>query len=96
MYLGVSLLPLTLFYLAAIVLRFRATLPLMIGSIFYSQISSPLLLRWYGYTSSIQHYSHEPVRAVMDICITYLSIWNLDFFRMVYSPLCLHPNASTL
>ena len=27
---------------------------------------------------------------------TYLSIWNLDFFRMVYSPFCLHSCASGL
>ena len=96
-YLAVSLLPTTLFFLAAVVLRFRATSPLMIGFIFYCQIlSSPLLLRRFGYASFIEQYSHKSYGIVMDICIAYLSIWNLDFFRMVYSPFCLHPNASTL
>ena len=28
--------------------------------------------------------------------MSFLSIWNLDFFRLLYSPFCLHPNASTL
>ena len=28
--------------------------------------------------------------------ISCLSIWNLDFFRDLYSPFCLHPSASTL
>ena len=26
----------------------------------------------------------------------FLSIWNLDFFRLVYTPFCLHPKTSTL
>ena len=30
------------------------------------------------------------------IYFSLISIWNLDFFRTVYPPFCLHPNASTL
>ena len=41
-------------------------------------------------------YSENGLGIVLGFYITYLSIWNLDFFRMVYSPFCLYPHASTL
>ena len=95
-YLAVSLLPTTLFFLVAVAFRFRATSPLMIGFILCSQIlTSPPVLRQVSFATFKEHY-YEYLEIVIGFYISTHGIWNLDFFRMVYSPFCLHPNASTL
>ena len=97
-YLTVSLLPTTLFFLATMILRFRATSPNLNGFIIFCQIlSSPVILRRGNQLYMYRHtpyYVHE--RVIVDIYLSYISIWNLDFFRLVYPPFCLHPNATTL
>ena len=30
------------------------------------------------------------------VILLLFGIWNLDFFRLIYTPFCLHPNATTL
>ena len=97
-YLTVSLLPTTVFFLGAVALRLRATAPHMNGFILFCQIlTSPPILREIGDDYYKHHqYTHSYIGIASDIYISYLSIWNLDFFRLVYTPFCLHPNASTL
>ena len=69
----------------------------MNGFILFCQIlASPPILRELGETYYIHHYAHTSVGILGDIYFSYLSIWNLDFFRMAYSPFCLHPTSSTL
>ena len=97
--LTVSLLPTTMFFLGAVALRLRTAVPHMNGFILFCQIlTSPLILRQLGETYYLQHSSHSYmyVGILGDVYTSYLSIWNLDFFRMVHSPFCLHPNTSTL
>ena len=97
-YLTMSLLPTTVFFLGAVTLRLRATAPHMNGFILFCQIlASPPILREAGETYYKHHqYTHSYIGIASDIYISYLSIWNLDFFRLVYTPFFLHPNASTL
>ena len=38
----------------------------------------------------------EPVGYAIQAITAYFGIWNLDFFRLLYTPFCLHPNATTL
>ena len=96
-YLAVSLLPTTLFFIGTVTLRLRATSPNMNGFILLCQIiGSPPVLRLVGNRLYKHNYSPSYVGAVLDVYVSYLSIWNLDFFRTVYSPFCLHPNATTL
>ena len=95
MYLAVSLLPTTAFFICALVFRFRATSPLLNGYILFCQLlMSPPGLRLVAY------YNYERqsklVTIICDIYSACLSIWNLDFFRMAYTPFCLHPNASMM
>ena len=95
-YLAVSLLPLTAFFLAVLVLRFRATSPQLNGYILICQlITSPLVLRqlderhfWNALPASSKH--------LVDTYISFMSIWNLDFFKEFYTPFCLHPHTSML
>ena len=100
-YLAVSLLPTTAFFTGALVFRFRATSPLLNGYILVCQIlTSPPVLRLVAfreYTSPFHNtlvYIHEA--SFVSIYSSCFSIWNLDFFRLVYIPFCLHPNTSTL
>ena len=102
-YLVVSLLPTTAFFIAALVFRFRATSPLLNGYILFCQIvTSPPIQRLVAYSIHSIHERHSNVhvahetRIVTYIYFAFLSIWNLDFFRLAYTPFCLHPNATTL
>ena len=93
-YLAVSLLPTTVFFIGALVFRFRATSPLLNGYILFCQIAtSPPILRLLVYRD---YERHHVVHILPYIYFAFLSIWNLDFFRLVYTPFCLHPNTSTL
>ena len=93
-YLAVSLLPTTAFFTGALVFRFRPMSPLLNGYILACQImSSPPIQRLVAYRDS--HNVNETI-LFYKIYIGCLSIWNLDFFRLAYTPFCLHPDASTL
>ena len=96
-YLAVSLLPTTLFFLVTVALRFRATSPHLTGYIVFCQLmASPPILRYLA-SSNFRHLSsHNSVEVALKLLTSFLSIWNLDFFRMVYSPFCLQHGASTL
>jgi len=92
-YLAVSLLPTTLFFLGTVVIKFRATSPLMNGYIMFCQIiTSPTILRRVR-EYNIFH-SHKDIGIYMYFSL--FSIWNLDFFRPIYPPFCLYPNTTTL
>ena len=96
-YLAVSLLPTTLFFLGIMILRFRATSPNLNGFILFCQIvSSPAILIRFGNKFYMRRYAPEYIYVFGEVYISYVSIWNLDFFRLVYPPFCLHPNATTL
>ena len=86
-YLAISLLPTTLLYIAIITFRFRATSPYLNGYLMFAQIiTSPLLLRHRIFNLKKKYAA----------LTTFFSLWNLDFFRGVYAPFCLHPKATTL
>ena len=93
-YLAVSLLPTTLFFVGVGVIKFRATSPHMSGYIMLCQIvASPSILR--RVQESAFTHPHEQSTSTATY-FSLISIWNLDFFRMVYPPFCLNPNATIL
>ena len=93
-YLAVSVLPTTLFFVGVVVIKFRATSPLMSGYIMLCQIvASPSILR--RVQESAFPHPHEQTTSTATY-FSLISIWNLDFFRMVYPPFCLNPNATIL
>ena len=92
-YLAVSLLPTTAFFIGLLVFRFRATSPLLNGYILFCQIiTSPPIMRLVVYADRNKIY----IQTLLHIYFGFLSIWNLDFFRLTYTPFCLHSNTSTL
>ena len=95
-YLAVSLLPTTLFFFGTVLIKFQATSPLMNGYIMFCQIvASPIILRHVAEDYLI-HPHEQSINTGIHVYMSFLSIWNLDFFRMLYPPFCLHPNTSTL
>ena len=84
-YMAVSLLPLTAFFVLVIIFRISATSPTLHGFILCIQIIlCPANLR----VMSFQKLAHD--------FLELYTIWNLDLFRLVYTPFCLHPDTSTL
>ena len=96
-YLAVAFLPLTVFCVIVIVFRVSATSGSMSAFILVSQISStPAIVR----SSNIPTYCYKTHHILKCYTAKILSslhgIWNLDFFRVVYEPFCLHPSMTTL
>ena len=98
-YIVITYLPLTVFFLAVIIFQFNALSPSINSFILVCQIlSCPAV------NSLISVYVHfldndDPnnyLKAIIQTLPTIYGVWNLDFFRMVYKPFCLHPSMSIL
>ena len=96
-YLAVSLLPTTIFFLTVTTVRFRAPSSILHGYILFSQVlTSPPIVRRLSEFIHKSHSENTPLGYSLKVLSAYFGIWNLDFFRLFYSPFCLYPNASTL
>jgi hypothetical protein len=93
-YLTVAFVPLTLFTLCVIVLQIKATSPYLFSYIFFVQtIALTVNVRL---VQMLLETGKIDSKGVVKFGITLASLWNLDFFRMYYSPFCLHPSLNTL
>ena len=89
-YICVAFLPLTVFYFVVIIFKISITSGDMVGYILLCQLStSPMSLR-----SVLNQGANQ--KASVYVLITFLSVWNLDYFRSVYSPFCIKQSMSTL
>ena len=92
-YLAAAFLPLTLFFFVVIIFRVSVTVGLLDVFILFSQFMSfPALMHPLSFRHWKQHYV---TLAVFSLASMY-GIWNLDFFRLLYPPFCMHPKMSTL
>ena len=86
-YLAVTFLPLTLFYIVIAVFKISILTGDFVGYVLACQILTSQVT--IGNTSRVDHFftysSH-----------IFFEIWNLDFFRPLYSPFCIHPDMTTL
>ena len=83
-YLAVAYLPLTAFYIFVIIFKVSVTSGLMVGYILSSQLATmPTLVR--VMTLDANH----PLAM-------WFTLWNLDTFRLITPPFCLHPKATIL
>ena len=90
-----AFLPLTLFYIMVIMFRISVTSSTLNAFVVVNQlIASPPVIR-HLYTTNLvsdpYHVSYFTQFSV-DLIITILAIWNLDFFRSFYRPICLYPD----
>ena len=81
-----------MFCILICVLHISATSAYLHGFIFFSQIvTMPNIIRLVENTEGYKRASSS-LRLVEQLYISLMSIWNLDMFRVVYKPFCIHPN----
>ena len=91
-YIAVAYIPLTLFYFIVIIFRISATSGSMIGYVTVSQmLATYSLVKLYLTQTEVQS-----EQIFLSIISMLYSIWNLDFFRSLYPPFCLHPKLTAL
>ena len=93
-YLAVAFLPLAVFCVIVITFRVSATSGSMNAFVLVSQVSStPAILR----SVNIPTHCYKAIQCyISQIFISAYGIWNLDYFRLLYEPFCLHPSMTTL
>ena len=88
-----AFLPLTMFCLVVILFRISVTSGVLDVFILFSHmISLPAYIRLLVSTYHQSSHSRLPVSLFLSLH----GIWNLDFFRIMYSPFCIHPKVTTL
>ena len=96
-YTAVSLLPLTAFFVFVVTFRIRATSPTLHGFILFSQlITCSSNMRNLEITLPLKKKVSPVQRHLVQALVSFCGVWNLDFFRLVYTPFCLHPQATNL
>ena len=98
-FIAAAFLPLKIFYLLVTLFRISATSSALNGYVLVSQlVATPTILRHtYSFNHVISH-SHSisyESQHLIDSAIAMYAVWNLDFFRSFYNPICLHPSSYT-
>ena len=89
-----AFLPLTLFYIIVITFRISATSPTLNAFVMVNQIVAipPIVRKFYTVNQYTLTTPHHVYHDAGDFIIAVIAIWNLDFFRSFYGPICLHPD----
>ena len=92
-YLAVAFVPLTIFCTFVVVFHISPTSPYLHGFIFFSHIwGMPVAVR----LVIISQEYYRVSGSMQSLFLTPIGIWNLDFFRLVYEPFCIHPKITFL
>ena len=87
-YLATAFLPLTLFYIVIVVFKISILTGDLVAYVSACQIAtSPISM---GSIYGGRRYF------MFDVLLSFFQVWNLDFFRLQYSPFCIHPDMTTL
>ena len=90
-YVAVAFLPLTIFYLGAVIFKLSVTSGNMVAYVLVCQIACvPATQRYL----LLNFEKHDFLGTKLLIAL--YSMWNLDFFRSLHRPFCIHPKMSTL
>ena len=93
-YIAVAYVPLTAFFLMVTVFHISAPSPSMNVFVLISQLATaPVQMR---ILTDLLNYNKQYLQNAVQWGVSLYSIWNLDFFRLVYSPFAVHPSISTL
>ena len=92
-YIAVAYLPLTIFYLIIITFKISANSGLLVGCVTLSQMMATYSLVQLYLANDDQNITTS---FLIKMIAGLYSICNLDFFRSIYPPFCLHPNMSAL
>ena len=94
-FIAAAFLPLTIFYILIIMFRISVHSSSLNGFILVSQfIAIPPMIRYIYDGNQINPYFYVSysTQFLVDLFIAVYAVWNLDFFRSFYKPICLHPN----
>ena len=94
-FITVAFFPLTVFYILVIIFRISATSSTLNGYVLTSQMATiPTMIQFVYTGNEIHIHDRESYSAKTGVAtaIAVYAIWNLDFFRSFYSPICLHPH----
>ena len=93
-YIAVAYGPLTIFCLVVTVFHISAPSPSMSAFVLVSQLTTaPVQMR---ILTDLLSHNHISLLVSAHTLISFYGVWNLDFFRLVYSPFSLNPSLSTL
>ena len=93
LYILVAYGPLTIFLVIIVLFSISVNSAPLHGWIFVSQIMAcSFYVRVVTRMAELHHIDQYSYK----IFATFYGIWNLDFFRTIYTPFCLHPNLTTL
>ena len=98
-YLLIAFLPVTIFFITALIFRLNVMSTSINSFLFVCQtIGSSTVMRVVAdyCNSESETYRIPLLPPFLKALSSFYGIWNLDFFRMVYEPFCLHPNLSIL
>ena len=96
-YIAVAFFPLTVFYVIVVVFRISVTTPKLRCLILIFQILvMPGHLRYLYTLQKTYIQSYKTASKLAETVLTVFTLWNLDFFRAVYDPFCLHPRVHSL
>ena len=94
-FITVAFIPLTVFYILVIIFRISATLSTLNGYVLVNQIiATPAVIQSLYTNNQVNpyYYVSKSTNLFVNLGIVIYTIWNLDFFRSFYSPICLHPH----
>ena len=97
-YFAIAYLPLTVFYFVVISFRIRVTFPPMNCVVLVCQLLTvPTVMRMVM-AAEDNHTFGDKIKELpaLKVILSIFGIWNLDFFRPLYSPFCLHPHFKAL
>ena len=91
-YIAVAYVPLTFFFLVVTAFHISAPSPSMSAFVLVSQLgTAPVQMRIFT-----DQLTRRLTRMLVQLIASIYGVWNLDFFRLVYSPFSLGPSISTL
>ena len=95
-YFAIALFPLTIFYVLALLLKINVTSSSSSGILVICQCTiMPVFMIILEGQMALKFMTNTQL-VVIKMFLTLLCTTNLDFFRLLYSPFCLHPNLNIL
>ena len=100
-YIVITYFPLTIFFLAVTIFRLNAMSPSINSFILVSQIlscpaTSSLISVYVHFLEKNKGHLGNFLKVIIQSLLVIYGVWNLDFFRIIHEPLCLHPSISIL
>ena len=93
-YIAMAFLPLTAFTVIVILFKVRVTSPYLFSFVFIVQmVTTKMHMRLFTRDFELGHIGSM---MITKLAVSLISFWNLDFFRLLYAPFCLHPRMTTL